>query len=183
MNLKASPSRRIWPASKCPPMTSTGRSAKRENSVAPGFRRLSGIGIGGRGPIEMGHLAGVVGDVAGQQTLFAVRADMKADMAWAMAGRRDQGDLFTNAGVAGDEIGLAGRDDRRHGILERSPPCPAPCCGRASRRIRPSRTRNAPSRRSAPIGHPQAAYSSRRDRRGDACTARCRCSPRESRPP
>ena len=39
-------------------------------------------------------------------------------MARAVAGRRDQGDLVADPGVAGDEVGLAGVGDRLHGIVE-----------------------------------------------------------------
>src|SRR6185437_4285360 len=37
--------------------------------LAPRLDRLAGVGIDGRGPVEMGHLAGVVGDVTGQEAL------------------------------------------------------------------------------------------------------------------
>src|SRR5471032_755310 len=41
---------------------------------APGDRRPNSVGIRRRRPVEMRHLAGMVGDVAAEQALFAVRA-------------------------------------------------------------------------------------------------------------
>ena len=66
----------------------------------------------------MSHLAGVVGDIAGEQAFLAVRFDVEAHMAGAVAGRRDQGDFVADFGVAGDEVGLAGIGDRLHEIVE-----------------------------------------------------------------
>ncbi len=90
INLKASPSRLIWPAVKWPPITSVGRVGKARKQLAAGRGRLLGVGIRGRRPVEMGHLAGVVGDVPGEQAFLAVRLDVDAHMAGAVAGRRDQ---------------------------------------------------------------------------------------------
>src|SRR5256885_7396005 len=93
MYLKAAPSRLMWPALKWPPITSVGVSAKRENSS----RRVTadcGIGIRRRRPFEMRHLAGVMGDVAGEQRIFAVRLDMNAHVSRTMARGRDQGDFI-----------------------------------------------------------------------------------------
>jgi hypothetical protein len=56
---------------ECPPMTSVGVSAKRENS-SRACRGLFGVGIRDRGPVEMGHLAGMMGHVAGEQAFLAV---------------------------------------------------------------------------------------------------------------
>ena len=134
MNLKASPSRLIWPALKCPPITSVGVSAKRENNSRRRLRRLFGIGIRGRRPVEMGHLAGMMGDVAGQQGLLAVRLDMDAHMAGAVAGRRDQGDFIGQSMVARrrDRPCRRRRSASRNRRTRR--PCPARRCGRASAR-------------------------------------------------
>ena len=118
MNLNASPSRLIWPALKCPPITSVGVSAKRENSSRRVAADCLGVGIRGRRPVEMGHLAGVVGNVPREQAFLALGLDVDAHMAGAVAGRRDQGDFVRKPGVAGDEIGLAGIGDRLHGIAE-----------------------------------------------------------------
>jgi hypothetical protein len=74
------------------------RVGKAREQFAPRHRRLNRVGIGGRRPVEMGHLAGMVGDVAGQQALFAVRLDVQAHMAGAVAGRRDQGDFVADPG-------------------------------------------------------------------------------------
>ena len=104
-------------------------------------------------------------------------------MAWAVAGRRDQGDLFAQSGIAGDEFGLAGVRDRLHGVVETPRLCRAPCCGRASAHIRFCRTHSAHWRRSAPIGRRRVLCSSRHGRHADGCTARCRCCRAESRPP
>src|SRR3978361_1399006 len=48
MNLKASPSRLIWPALKWPPITSVGVSAKRENSS----RRVVADCLGSESPVD-----------------------------------------------------------------------------------------------------------------------------------
>src|SRR5437899_4028219 len=89
---------------------------------APRHRRLHGVGIGGRRPVEMGHLAGMMGDVAGQQGLFAVRLDVNAHMARTVARRWNQGDFIAEPGVAADKLGLAGIDDRLHRVVEDSRP-------------------------------------------------------------
>src|ERR1700716_3872744 len=39
-------------------------------------------------------------------------------MARTVAGRRDQGDFIAEPGIAGDEVGEAGIDDRLHGVVE-----------------------------------------------------------------
>src|SRR3981081_2713940 len=66
----------------------------------------------------MRHLAGMMGDVAAEQALFAVRFDVNAHMARTVAGRRDQGDFLARLATAGDEFGLAGIDDRLHRVVE-----------------------------------------------------------------
>src|SRR6202171_4777792 len=66
----------------------------------------------------MRHLAGMMGDIAGKQTLFAVRLDVNADVSRAVAGGRNQGDFVAEPGIAGDEFGLAGVDDRLYRVIE-----------------------------------------------------------------
>src|SRR3982074_2892881 len=46
-------------------------TAKAREQFAPPRGRLVGFGIRGRRPAEMGHLAGMMGDVTGEQPLFA----------------------------------------------------------------------------------------------------------------
>src|ERR1700688_2371839 len=46
---------------------------KAREQFAPRYRRLDRIGIRGRRPVEMRHLAGMVGDVAGERAGFLVR--------------------------------------------------------------------------------------------------------------
>src|SRR5712675_428388 len=66
----------------------------------------------------MRHLAGMMGDIAGKQALFAIRSDVNAHVSRAVAGRRNQGDFVAEPGIAGDEFGLAGLDDRLHRVVE-----------------------------------------------------------------
>src|SRR6202043_2399676 len=61
---------------------------KAREQLTPGHRRLHGVGIRGRRPVEMRHLAGVVGDVAAEQRLFALGLDQNAHMARTVAARR-----------------------------------------------------------------------------------------------
>ena len=68
----------------------------------------------------MRHLAGVMGDVAGEEALLAVRLDQNAHMPRTMARRRDQGDFIAEPGIAGDEFGHAGVRDRLHRVVENS---------------------------------------------------------------
>ena len=82
------------------------RVGKARKQLAAGFGRLPVIGIRGRRPVEMGHLAGVVGDVPREQAFLALGPDVDAHMAGAVAGRRNQGDFIRKAGIAGDEITL-----------------------------------------------------------------------------
>src|SRR5258708_31684537 len=48
MNLKLAPSRLIWPALKCPPITNVGVSAKRENSS----RRVTADALGSESAVD-----------------------------------------------------------------------------------------------------------------------------------
>src|SRR5258708_16762952 len=48
MNLKRAPSRLIWPALKCPPITNVGVSAKRENSS----RRVTADALGSESAVD-----------------------------------------------------------------------------------------------------------------------------------
>ena len=73
--LKAFPSRLMWPAAKCPPMTRVGLSAKRENNCAR-----------------------VAVDCAGSESA----------------------NLVGQLRVARNQLGLAGIDDRLHGVVEDS---------------------------------------------------------------
>src|SRR3982074_1372567 len=66
----------------------------------------------------MRHLAWMMSNIAAEQPLFAVRPDENAHMARTMAGGWDQRDFITAPGIAGDEIGLAGIDDRLHRVVE-----------------------------------------------------------------
>jgi len=57
---------------KCPPITSVGVSANRKNNSRRIAADWTGSDIGGRMTIEMRHLAGMMGDIAGKQALFAI---------------------------------------------------------------------------------------------------------------
>ena len=83
---------------------------------AAGRLGLGRIGIGGGIPMRPGELAGVVGDVAGDEGFLSRRGDMNAAMPGRMAEARHQPDLLAELVVGLDQLMQPGLHDRLHGI-------------------------------------------------------------------
>jgi hypothetical protein len=94
------------------------RIGEAREQFAPRCRGSGRIEIRGRRPVQMRHLAGMMGDIAGEQACLAVRCDENAHVAGAVTGRRDQGDFVGQTMIARDEVDLAGLDDGSYGIVE-----------------------------------------------------------------
>src|ERR1700750_1102381 len=62
---------------------------KARKQLPPRYRGLFSVAVSGRGPAEMCHLAGMVGDIAREQAFLAIGLDVDAHMARAVAGGRD----------------------------------------------------------------------------------------------
>ena len=92
-----------------------GETGEQFLSGADGLDR---IGIEIRRPVQMRHLAGVMGDIAGQQRALAFGGDEDAHVAGAVARRRDQSDFIAQGRVAGDQIDLSGLDHRTDRVVE-----------------------------------------------------------------
>ena len=80
-------------------------------------RRLR-VRVEDRRPIRMGHLAGMVGHVAGDHRALAARFDHHADVAGRVPGGRRQADLRRDAVVQLDQLGQARLEDRLDAVAE-----------------------------------------------------------------
>src|SRR5689334_861103 len=62
-----------------------GLFGKARKQRTAGLGRLLAVAVGGRRPAKMRHLAGVVSDIPRQQAFLAIRSNMDAHMAGAVA--------------------------------------------------------------------------------------------------
>src|SRR6266853_3209449 len=94
------------------------RSGKPGEQLVAGANRLHRIGVDGRTPVEVHHLAWMVCNVADEQGVLAPRPDVDAEVAGRVTGRRDQAELVANMMAGVDEVDQARVGDRPDRVIE-----------------------------------------------------------------
>ena len=103
---------------KCVPSTSTRTAGVAREEALPRRLRLRLVEVRAAAPIRMRDLHRVVHQVAGDHGLLAARADVHADVAGRVPGRRLEPHLVGHRVVVGDEVDEAGVEHRPHRLGE-----------------------------------------------------------------
>src|SRR5262249_40429616 len=86
--------------------------------LAPRIRRLTRVEIEGRRPTEVSHLARMVRNVAREDRFLAARTAQHAEMARAVARRREDTHLLADTVARLNEVGEVGVDDGLDRVVE-----------------------------------------------------------------